>query len=170
MNRLKFVILFLLPIIACSCDRPPDLTEGEINKILNEIIAADSNYCISQVCWQYYDIEWTSDYDKVFTPADKKFANRQKRIFSDLKIKSKTIKCYWPCKRIFDYVDVVDTNWTKGGIHHFSFPLVSIDRTKVILGTIWDCNAPLCGWGDICLYVKRNGKWKIEKTFSSWQS
>ncbi len=170
MNRIRIILFFLASLTVYSCNRPPDLTEDEINNILNGILAIDSNICIGQLCWKYNDLAWEDEYKKVFTSSDIRFINRQKRLFSNLRIKPNILQCYWPTKKKFDYFDIVDTNWTKGGVHHFSFPLISVDRNKVILQTVFDCNMPLCSWSDVSLYVRKNGKWKLEKTFQSWLS
>jgi hypothetical protein len=171
MNQLKYLVIILLPIIFCSCERPADLTKVEINKILNEIIATDSSfYIVGQISSKFVDLELSGEMKKEFTPIDLRFISRQKRTFHDLTIEQNTLQCYWPGKKTFDFMKIVASDWKKNAFYIISFPIISADRTKVLIEIDMKCNIPLCGHGSKRLYIKKNGKWKIEKEYDIWES
>jgi hypothetical protein len=164
--RISFCLFFPLTIFFLSCNRTPDLTRDEIYKILNEIIADDS-LRLNRVCWQVDHLSITDEYG--FGSDDKKFIKRQSGVFKDFKFESKRLKFYSRRKQTYDFV-YIDTTCKEGILNRLSFPLVSLDRQRVVIENTEDCNCMLGGQGGKDLYIKQNGHWKLEKSFGRWIS
>ena len=163
MKHLIF-LSFILSFFLCSCKRTPDLTKDEVYKILNEIIADDSLW-LSPLCSQASHLKMNDEYG--FSDQDKDFIQRQELIFKNFKFEVNKLKIYssaWKSDRFFE-VDTV----CYAGNHLLSFPLISIDRKRVVFddngsGVTWG------GFGGQKLFIKVNGHWKFEKCIGCWIS
>jgi hypothetical protein len=156
----------LLAIVFISCNKTPDLTKGEIYKILNEIIADDS-LRLYTICRQADNLSVSDEYD--FSKSDKKFIERQNEIFNGFEFEPDMLKSYSRKKKDFDFV-YIDTSCKEGIVNRLSFPLISADRLKVVVKNTEDCHCMLGGQGSTDLYIKQNGHWKMENSFESWIS
>ncbi|WP_421794448.1 hypothetical protein [Haliscomenobacter sp.] len=155
-------------LLLCACQSDPDLTETEVYSILNEIIVADS-LRIHRLCWKFKNLPLYGEHVKVFTEQDKKFIKRQKLLHKGFIIQPNKLKGYSSSRKSFHLVEV-DSACDKGIINHLSFPLISIDRQKLVIEITEDCNCLLGGKGGKILYEKINGQWKLSKTFDWWIS
>lgn len=166
MKCLLWVASFSISNFFISCNKPTNLTKDEVYEILNEIIADDS-LRLSTICWQVDDLSISGEYG--FGKEDEVFINQQKGIFKKFKIEPKRLKYYSRREKGFVFFDV-DTNCNAGFVTRLSFPLISIDRQRVVIENTEDCNCMLGGQGSKDLYVKKNGRWKKEKSFDNWIS
>ncbi|MEO7924262.1 MAG: hypothetical protein ABIR30_11350 [Chitinophagaceae bacterium] len=166
MKILFGLFLILLTTFFVSCNRTPNLTKDEVYKILNEIIADDS-LRLYTVCWQVDNLSVADEYG--FSNQDKKFIERQRKVFKDFKFESKRLKFYSRKKKDFDFV-YVDTSCKVGILTRLSFPLISADRQRVVIENTEDCHCMLGGQGFKDLYVKQNGHWKRQQSFDRWIS
>lgn len=155
-------------LFLCACQSDPDLTEAEVYTILNEIIVADS-LRIKRLCWKFGNLPLSGEHAKVFTEQDKKFIKRQKLLHKGFIIQPNKLKGYSSGRKSFHLVEI-DSACDKGIIDHLSFPLISIDRQKLVIERSEDCNCFLGGQGGKMLYEKINGQWKLSKTFYWWIS
>jgi hypothetical protein len=162
------ILIATLAIMFNSCKSTPDLTEDEVYKIVNEIIA-DDTLSIHRVCWKFQNIQLTDEYSKEFTKLDIDFIEKQNYQFKNSRIKQNKLKWFWEYKKGYEF-SAIDTICDIGIIYHISFPLISIDRKKVIIEIEEDCNCGLGGQGGTKLYQKENGHWKITKIFNYWIS
>jgi hypothetical protein len=142
------------------------LTKDEVYKILNEIIADDS-LRLYTVCWKVDNLSVTDEYG--FSNQDKKFIERQSKIFKDFKFEANRLKFYSRKKKAFDFA-YIDTSCKVGIETRLSFPLISVDRQRVVIENTEDCHCMLGGQGGKDLYIKQNGHWKREKSFDRWIS
>jgi hypothetical protein len=160
--RILFGLLFILSTaFFFSCNPTPDLTKDEVYKILNEIIA-DNSLRLHNICCQVDNLPIIDKYG--FTNQDKKFINRQSKIFKNFKFEPNRLKSY---SGSFIYID---TSCKKGLLNRLSFPLISADRKRVVIENTEDCNCMLGGQGGKDLYIKQNGHWQLEKLFDRWIS
>lgn len=167
-TRTLLIISTLTVLFFGSCSSTPDLTEDEVYTIINEIIVDDSLH-IDRVCWKFQDQQLTDEYKKEFTQDDISFIGRQSGQFKNLKIKPNKLKWYLRRSKTFKFA-AVDTVCDQGIITHFSFPLISADRQKVIIEIMNDCNCMLGGGAKTCLYEKKNGHWVRTKIIDGWIS
>ena len=104
-----------------------------------------------------------------FTKEDIDFIERQKSLFKNTTIKSDKLK--WLHRRKNTFVSTtIDTVCNEGILYHISFPIISVDRQKVIIEFQEDCNCMLGGQGGKDLYEKKNGHWVRTKGFDHWIS
>jgi len=158
----KTIISILLSIIFFnSCNRPQDLTEDEVYSILNEIIQDDSLFFF-EICHSPLEISYSKEYG--MTEDDENFIARQKKLFASFEFSENRIKpYYWNYKHEYVRIDSV-CNITR--VDRLSFPLISIDRKKVVFKHI---DNGIGGSSGEHLYVKqKNGKWKHERYFNYW--
>ena len=167
-TRTLIIISTLTALFFGSCKSTPDLTEGEVYTILNEIIAYDSLY-VNRVCWKFQNIDLTTEMKKEFTKEDLDFIERQQTLFKNTTIKSDKLKWYHRRKNAF-VSTTIDTFCNEGILYHISFPIISVDRQKVIIEFQEDCNCMLGGQGGKDLYEKKNGHWVRTKGFDHWIS
>lgn len=166
-NKL-IIILVLTVMLFVSCKSSPDLTENEVYDIINQIIADDSLH-IMTVCCKFEDIKLTDEYKKQFTDQDITFIQEQKELFKNLEIKPNKLKWYKKHSKTSDFT-TVNKVCDQGILYHISFPLISVDRQKVLIEFREDCNCMLGGQGGKDLYVKKNGHWVRTKGFDNWIS
>lgn len=160
------VILTLTVCVSCA-HKPSDLTEAEVYTIINEIIADDTLYA-DRICQEFHHIKVDHECVKEFSEDDIDFIARQKELFKNATIQPGRIK--WQNYRgEFDYA-VIDSLCDEGMIYHISFPLISIDRNKVIIEFRQDANNILGGHGGKNVYEKKNGHWIKTRRFDSWIS
>lgn len=165
--KILFRLFLILPAISfISCHRAPDLTKEEVYKILNEIITDDSLELYT-VCWQVDNLPVAQEYG--FSIQDKKFIERQGRIFKDFKFEPNRLKYYSRKKMGFEFA-YIDTSCKAGIETRLSFPLISADRQRVVIENTEDCHCMLGGQGGKDLYIKQNGHWKRAKSFDRWIS
>lgn len=166
MKILFGILIIFLTILFISCKRTPDLTKEEVYEILNEIISDDS-LSLRTICWQVDNLSVTDEYG--FSSHDKKFIERQRKVFKDFKFEPNRLKFYSRKKKRMDFI-YIDTSCKAGILNHLSFPLISADRQRVVLENTQDCHCMLGGGGRKDLYIKHNGHWKKEKSFDIWIS
>jgi hypothetical protein len=167
-NRSLILISILTTLLFGACQSTPNLTEYEVYNIINEIIADDSLF-INKVCWEFRDVQLTEEYKQEFTQDDISFIDRQRELFKNLKVKPNRLKWYIRSTKSFQFTTVY-TECNKGSLYHISFPLISVDRQKVLIEFQDDCNCMLGGQGGKDLYEKKNGKWVRTKGFDHWIS
>jgi hypothetical protein len=166
--------VFLLPLAVVfffSCSRfAPNLTEDEVYKILNEIIVEDTLIAYD-VCREFTDIPFEDAYSKGFSKSDIKFMNRQKELFVNLPIKSNKLKRFNLYSKTFDFA-IVDTTCGSSGspICFISFPLISIDRQKIIIEINRGIGELSTGSGEKHLYNREKGRWIRIEIFDLWMS
>lgn len=144
----------------------PDLSKDEVYKILNEIIADDS-LRLYDICWQVEHLTVSDEYG--FSRQDKKFIERQNKLFKDFKFEPGRLRSYSRRTQKSEYISI-DTSCNEGIRYHLSFPLISVDRQRVVIENTEDCHCMLGGQGSKDLFVKRNGRWENEKSFDRWIS
>lgn len=167
-TRTLIIISTLTTLFLGSCKSTPDLTEDEVYTILNEIIADDSLY-VDRACWKFQSIDLTTEMKNEFTKEDIDFIERQQSLFKNTTIKSGKLK--WLHRRKNTFVSTtIDTVCNDGILYHISFPIISVDRQKVIIEFQEDCNCMLGGQGGKDLYEKKNGHWVRTKGFDHWIS
>jgi hypothetical protein len=160
------IILFLL--CACKSNEVRNLTEAEVYSIVNDIVRSDS-LIITTVCWKFQTIELSDEMKKEFSEDDLNFIARQKKLFKNPTIRPEKLKWYhWKKKKFVNMR--LDTTCNEGFVHHFSFPIVSADRKKVIIEIQSDGNCMLGGSGGKDLYEKKNGRWVKTGGFDHWIS
>lgn len=161
-------IIILLFFSACKFKKAKDLTEDEVYSIINEIVKSDS-LIIRKACWKFQRIELTDEMKKEFSEDDLSFIERQEKRFHKMTIKPDKLKWYHWKKKEFVKVKL-DRICNEGIVEHFSFPIISADRKKVIIEIRSDCNCPLGGSGGKDLYEKKNGRWVKTGGFDYWIS
>jgi hypothetical protein len=160
------LLIILASGLFSSCNKEPDLTKEEVYQLLNEIIADDS-LRLYTVCWRADVLAISTDYG--FSDRDQKFINQQNEIFRDFKFEPERLRAYSRKKQ--KYISIlIDSSCKVGILNHLSFPLVSVDRKRVVLQNTEDCNCMLGGHGGKYLFIKENGHWKKEKSFDTWIS
>ena len=167
-TRTLIIISTLIALFLGSCKSAPDLTEDEVYTILNEIIADDSLY-VNRACWKFQNIDLTTEMKNEFNKEDLKFIERQQTLFKNTTIKSDKLKWFHRRKNTF-VSTTIDTICNEGILYHISFPIISMDRQKVIIEFEEDCNCMLGGQGGKDLYEKKNGHWVRTKGFDHWIS
>lgn len=161
-------IIILLVLISCKSNEVKDLTKDEVYSIINDIVKSDS-LVIPKICWKFQTIELTDEMKKEFTEDDLRFIERQKKLYKNPTIKPDKLKWYhWRKKKFISMK--IDSVCTEGFVDHFSFPIVSADRKKVIIEIQSDCNCMLGGSGGKDLYEKKNGRWIRTGGFDHWIS
>jgi hypothetical protein len=164
---LKIACVFsVVTIFFFGCSRTPDLTKDEVYNILNEIIADDS-LGLNRVCFKSDNISIKEEYG--FTGPDRTFIKRQIRLFKDFKFESGKLKYFKRGENKFDLVQI-DTSCQSEFGYVLSFPLISADRQRVVISNTEDCHCLLGGQGGKYLYIKKDGRWKMEKSFEVWIS
>lgn len=162
------IISALTTLFLSSCNWTPNLTKDEVYTIVNEIIADDSLY-IDRACWKFGNIKLTPEIKKEFNEQDLKFIERQKDLFKNSKINPNKLKWFHKRNNSLAYT-TIDTICNEGILYHISFPLISVNRQKVIIEFREDCNCMLGGQGGKDLYEKKNGHWVRTKGFDHWIS
>lgn len=166
MNLISKILITFVGVFFVGCNKPPDLTEEEVYKILNEIIADDS-LLIYRACWQVEKLSVSDDYG--FGWQDKKFIKQQNEIFKGFRLEPNRLKFYSRREKRPVFIDI-DTTCNVGILNHLSFPLISADRQRVVIANTENCNCFLGGQGGTHLYVKQKGHWKKERSFDQWIS
>ena len=166
MKRAIINISILIMLLLSSCKTTPNLSSGEVYKIINEIISDDS-ILIYRVCQDFQNLPLTGDYIKEFTNQDIDFNKNQRINLSGLKIEPQSIQWYSPRFKTLSY-SVVDTTCKEGILYHITFPIVSRNRQKVLIEFIEDCNCSLGGQGGKRLYERENGRWIRKKVYDHW--
>jgi hypothetical protein len=161
-------IIIFFSLMTVSCERTPDLTQAEVYKIINEIVADDS-LKIYRVCWKFKDLPLAGQYLSEFTTKDIEFNKRQKVLLSGLKIHSKQLRWIRPRDKAEIY-SIIDTTCNTGILYHLTLPIITQDRKRVLIEFNEDCNCELGGQGGKTLYERINGRWVRKKTFDRWVS
>jgi hypothetical protein len=153
-------------MLILSCKKSNDLTKEEIYTIMNEIIADDSLQ-LYVVCATPSSFSISDEYG--FNENDKKFIERQRKLFKDFKYDDNSLKSYSWKKKAFDFVEI-DHKCDVGIINVLSFPLISEDRKSVVFENRQDCHCMLGDQSNTSMYIKENGHWKRKKVFDAWIS
>ena len=155
--RLLLLTTFYLSLLSqYSCSTTPDLTKKEVYAILNEIIA-DNSLNGLYICVTPLELELSTVFG--FTSTDVRFIKRQKKIFHDFKFEPNNLKFYSPSMKKFIFMEV-DTSCNGWSDRTLSFPLISPSRIKVVFKSM------SAGVSGEYVYLKENGKWKLENTFN----
>jgi hypothetical protein len=144
----------IITLFFCSCNTPKDIEEDEIYSILNGIIADDSLY-VGSICSEFVHLYLTDETKKDFSENDIKFINRQIENYKEYRIKPNILKCYI-CSTIKNkkqtFVPIIPNCGESTST--FSFPLISIDRKKVLM------EISVLSTTGIYLFIFQNGHWK----------
>ncbi|MDI1233436.1 MAG: hypothetical protein PSX81_04075 [bacterium] len=164
MKPALYCIIIISSIIALNACQPSgDINEKELYTILNEIIADDSLH-VDVVCWKFTDTKWTPDYKSKFNTDDIAFIERQKLLYKDKTVLPNAL--HWSPRRSTSvYSSFVDSACDKDIVYHISFPLISLDRKKVIVEFREDCNCNMGSQGGKNFYEKRKGHWIRTQSF-----
>lgn len=165
MNKYLTILVFFMTLSFYSCTKQKDLTEDELYSILNGIIENDSIW-VDSLCPHLSHLEISEEFRKEFSLQDMQFINRQNRVFRNFNLKSNKLKKHsWRKLKpnASPYISL-DTN-CKGKNFSISFPMISIDRKKVIIEISGGWGF-LCGFSSCNLYTFKNNHWVMTKTFN----
>lgn len=158
-----FLIILFALLTLSACQPKGNLTEQELYGIINEIIADDSLH-VDVVCWKFQDIKWTEAYKEAFNTDDIAFIDHQKALFKNKTILPNAI--YWsPRRSTQQYSSFIDSACNKDIVYHISFPLISVDRKKVLIEFREDCNCNMGSTGGKVLYEKKKNHWVKTQNF-----
>ncbi|MDF3029201.1 MAG: hypothetical protein K0S23_3508 [Fluviicola sp.] len=148
---------------------PKPVTEDEAYALLNELII-DDTLVMREIYYRFAGLALSDEMKKEFTPEEVEFMEAQIRKPLAKELKPQTIswfhKNYKPDQDFVKPVYEADS----GFVTHMSFPIISPDRKKMLIHWTNDCNCMLGGSAGDHLYVKKNGRWKLAKTFNGWVS
>lgn len=164
---LRITLFFIIVLSQASCKEAPSiLSNEEIYAVVNEIIKDDS-LVISKLCAHpdYVDISW--EVAGELSEADINFLKHQQQSNSAFQFTANKLN-YHNNLAQKNVPVAIDTSCDAGSIFHISIPLLSIDRTKVLIKITDDCNCILGGHGGTYLYEKINGHWKRIKSWDTW--
>jgi hypothetical protein len=166
---MKATVFLLSTFLLFSCTRQPAVpSNDEIYTILNEIITDDSLY-IPSLCSEpdYVDVSW--EVTEALSEDDITFLKKQQAQLQSFKFHFSILK--FQNHYLQKEVEIkIDSTCNSSSVHRFSVPLVSLDRTKVLIKITDDCNCMLGGSGGTYLYEKINGHWKVMKSWGTWIS
>ena len=161
-------LLIGLQITGCKSALKP-VTEDEAYALLNEVII-DDTLVMTEVYYRFEDFALSDEMKKEFTPEEVAFMEAQIRKPLVKELKQRKIiwfhKNYKPDQDFVKPVYEADS----GFVIHLSFPIISPDRKKMFIHRTNDCNCMLGGSGSDNLYVKKNDRWKLVKSFNGWIS
>lgn len=162
--KASYLITTLIAVLfLTACQPKKALPEQELYGIINEIIADDSLH-VDVVCWKFQDIKWTDEYRAVFNADDIAFIDQQKALYKDKTILPNAI--HWsPRRSTQQYNSFIDSACNKDIVYHISFPLISLDRKKVIIEFREDCNCNMGSTGGRVLYEKKKNHWVKTQSF-----
>ncbi|RYZ99495.1 MAG: hypothetical protein EOP47_16625 [Sphingobacteriaceae bacterium] len=167
---MKIAILVLAFLSLSACKEQHDLRKHEVYRILNEIFRDDSTF-LPIVCAQLTKLPVRGEWNKEFTDEDRSFIADQQELFKDFKIDSSELKFYSGKYKKFIPVKVIsDCKGHNNIVYRLSFPFIAIDRTKVVLEVIEDCNCMLGGHGGKYLFIKEQNHWKRTKSYGYYIS
>jgi hypothetical protein len=170
--KISFLAVFSFALaMICSCKpAPKPVSEEEAYALLNEVILEDS-LIMRDVYYRFSGFTLSDEMKKEFTPDEAEFMEKQ---IYDQRLRSKEVK---PNKIVWfhrnyepgDFVKLIHRS-DSTSFEELSFPIISPDRKKLLIHRSFDCNCMLGGSGGDDLYVKKNGRWHLAKTFNGWIS
>ncbi len=165
-----FLTVSVLFWISSGCKpAPKPITEAEAYALLNELIV-DDTLILHDVYYRFAGLALSDEMKKEFTPEEVEFMEAQIRKPLAKELRPGTISWFHRnYKPKADFAKpVYDAD--SGMVEHISFPIISPDRKKLLIHWELDCNCMLGGSGSDELYIKKNGRWKLAKTFNGWIS
>lgn len=165
--RYVIALLVIVGLVFYSCGLTTSLSEDELYKTVNEIIATDSLH-IFRACSKFQKFDLQGKYWKEFTTSDKLFYLRYSSTIDGV-IKPNKLRYYKIRNGSLEYTKV-DTACHTGLLYHISLPIISTDRKKILIEFDQDCNCMLGGEGGKRLYIKTKGRWKLVKQYDQWIS
>jgi hypothetical protein len=172
-NRFFFLLLTTcvsatLWLSGCT-PAPKPLSEEEVYELLNELIV-DDTLVMREVYYRFAGLALSEEMKKEFTSEEVAFMEAQ--ISKPLAKELKPLTISWFHKNYKPDQDFVTPVYEadSGFVTHISFPIISPDRKKMLIHWENDCNCLLGGSAGDYLYVKKNGHWKLFKTFNGWIS
>jgi hypothetical protein len=147
---------------------PKPVSEDEAYTLLNEVIL-DDTLAMHRVYYRFEKLEFSEEMKKEFTPGELEFVEPQVRKPVAKEVKPDKIIWFHRGYKPGDYVKLIHQE-DSGYMTHVSFPIISPDRKKLLIHWENDCNCMLGGSGSDDLYIKKNGRWKLAKTFNGWVS
>jgi hypothetical protein len=160
MRQVGLLLTLLLGFVISACNNTADLNEHEIFSILNQIMK-DNSFRPHIICSTFDKVPRERIYQAGFSENDLNFIDHQTNKIKSLKIKQGDLKEYWPVDNK-EHEVIIDSTCESSLLTRISFPLISADREKVVLGITE------LGQGGIYLYVKSNGKWQNRKILDHW--
>lgn len=160
------VIIAPLTFVLNSCNSKPDISEDEVYSTLNTLFV-DGNLQIENVCWRFDVLSLSGDYMSYLSKEDYEFNKFQRININDSTIKPNKLK-YYNIQNQKNNLIKIDTSCSEEVVYHISFPIISVDRKKVILKITENCNCYLGGHGGIFLYEKIDNGWKRTKSWNEW--
>lgn len=152
----------LLGATACQ-PKNNELSEQELYGLINEIIADDSLH-VDVVCWKFTDIPLVEPFTSVFNKEDLAQIVQQKLAFKNKTITPNAL--HWsPRRSTQQYSSFIDSACNQDIVYHIAFPLISLDRKKVLIEFREDCNCNMGSTGGKVLYEKRKGHWVKAQRF-----
>jgi hypothetical protein len=142
------------------------MNEKDIYSILNEIISDDS-ILIDSVGNEFMQMPLKGSCVKEFSSKDIEFAQRQINNFKSRMVNPKELKLHKSENKAY-FIDGSDTTITRS-ITRISFPVISIDKRKVLIEFVFNVGLLSCSGGKY-LYVKKNGHWKKVHVYDYWIS
>ena len=167
------------------------VSDKEIYSFINEIIGDKKNddfsYCDKIVDKNPMLMKTSKDFingiDTIFSKQDKKFIIEQTKYELDFTLNQKSLKSKIvisgdTLKKFAEgknkdgrspFWDKYHNKYGNNGFNSITLPLFSIDKLTVIVTADKHCGR-LCGAGGTYIYRRLNGKWKLIKTITKWQS
>jgi hypothetical protein len=154
------IFSFALALISGCKPAPKPVTEEEAYALLNEIILDDS-LVIDDVYYKFYGFALSDEMKKEFTNEEVEFMEKQISELKTTKIKPNKIVYF---HRGYKPGTFVKLEKGKGEFFtaYISFPIISPDRKKLLI------HFTVGQSGSDDLYIKKNGRWRLTKSFNAW--
>lgn len=169
-NRLFFLAIGITAACWLSGCKPAPkpITEEEAYALLNEVIL-DDTLIMRDVYYRFDQVEWNDEMKKEFPEEEREFMEKQVKGKKPLEVRENKLIYFHRGYKKGDFVKLMHRS-DSGFVRHISFPIISPDRKKLLIHHELDCNCMLRGSGSDDLYVKKNGRWKLARTFNGWIS
>lgn len=153
-----FLSLSLLLFTNCE-NGPKPVTEDEAYALFNEVIL-DDTLMISDVCESFKDVNLDSSIKPFFTKKEFLFLKNQQKNRSKKGEPNKIVYFHKGYKK----GDFVQLKSNTDDCLKISFPLITSDR-KTLLIHIETTFGFLSGSSGDYMYIKKNGRWRLENIF-----
>lgn len=154
-------LLIGLQITGCK-PAPKPVTEDEAYALLNEVIF-DDTLVLHDVYYKFSGFALDDEMKKEFTPEEVGFMEKQIGELKTTKIKPDKVVYFHGGYKPGDFVKLVKEN-DEFFPAYISFPIISPDRKKLLI------HFTVGQSGSDDLYIKKNGRWYLAKTFNAWIS
>lgn len=160
-------LLIGLQITGCK-PAPKPVTEEEAYALLNEVII-DDTLVMTEVYYRFDDFALSDEMKKEFTNDEVEFMEKQISELQVKEVKPNRIAWFHRGYKKGDFVKLLHSADSES-YESISFPIISPDRKKLLIHQSYHCNCMLGGSGSDNLYVKKNDRWKLVKSFNGWIS